>query len=64
VQVNGVFGPQTDAQHALSLDIPAVAADGIVGPVIWQALVSGMLWGYAISPLSASPNADQNRWNH
>jgi peptidoglycan hydrolase-like protein with peptidoglycan-binding domain len=30
-------------QHALSLDIPSVAVDGIVGPVTWQALVSGML---------------------
>ena len=48
VQIDGVFGPETDAavrgfQHALSLDIPAVAVDGIVGPVTWQALVSGML---------------------
>ena len=30
-------------QHALSLDIPSVEVDGIVGPVTWQALVSGML---------------------
>ncbi len=47
-QVDGIFGPVTDAavrafQHALSLDIPAVIVDGIVGPVTWQALVSGML---------------------
>ena len=47
-QVDGVFGPVTEAavrgfQHALSLDIPSVAVDGIVGPVTWQALVSGML---------------------
>ena len=47
-QVDGIFGPLTDAavrgfQHALSLDIPSVAVDGIVGPVTWQALVSGML---------------------
>ena len=39
---------QTDAtvrgfQQALHLDIPSVAVDGIVGPVTWQALVSGML---------------------
>ena len=50
VQVDGAFGPQTDGavrgfQHALSLDIPSVAVDGIVGPVTWQALVSGMLSG-------------------
>ena len=48
VQIDGVFGPGTDAavrgfQHALSLDIPSVTVDGIVGPVTWQALVSGML---------------------
>jgi peptidoglycan hydrolase-like protein with peptidoglycan-binding domain len=47
-QVDGIFGPATDAavrgfQQALSLDIPSVAVDGIVGPVTWQALVSGML---------------------
>jgi peptidoglycan hydrolase-like protein with peptidoglycan-binding domain len=47
-QVDGVFGPVTDAavrgfQQALSLDIPSVKVDGIVGPVTWQALVSSML---------------------
>lgn len=47
-QVDGIFGPATDAavrgfQQALSLDIPSVVVDGIVGPVTWQALVSGML---------------------
>ena len=47
-QVDGIFGPKTEAavrgfQQALSLDIPSVTADGIVGPVTWQALVSGML---------------------
>jgi peptidoglycan hydrolase-like protein with peptidoglycan-binding domain len=50
LQIDGAFGPQTDAtvrgfQHALSLDIPAVIVDGIVGPITWQALVSGMLSG-------------------
>jgi peptidoglycan hydrolase-like protein with peptidoglycan-binding domain len=48
LKVDGIFGPQTDStvrgfQHALSLDIPAVVVDGIVGPITWQALVSGML---------------------
>jgi peptidoglycan hydrolase-like protein with peptidoglycan-binding domain len=50
LQIDGIFGPQTEStvrgfQHALSLDIPLVAVDGIVGPVTWQALVSGMLSG-------------------
>ena len=48
LQVDGIFGPETEAavrgfQHALHLDIPSVTVDGIVGPVTWQALVSGML---------------------
>jgi len=46
--VDGIFGPKTDAavrgfQKALHQDIPSVTVDGIVGPVTWQALVSGML---------------------
>ena len=50
LRVDGIFGPQTDStvrgfQHALSLDVPSVVVDGIVGPVTWQALVSGMLSG-------------------
>ena len=50
LQVDGIFGPQTDStvrgfQHALSLDISSVAVDGIVGPITWQALISGMLSG-------------------
>jgi peptidoglycan hydrolase-like protein with peptidoglycan-binding domain len=48
LQVDGVFGPKTNAavrdfQQALHQDIPSVAVDGIVGPVTWRALVSGML---------------------
>ena len=49
-QIDGIFGPETEAavrgfQKALHTDIPSVAVDGIVGPVTWQALVSGMLSG-------------------
>jgi peptidoglycan hydrolase-like protein with peptidoglycan-binding domain len=48
--VDGIFGPKTDAavrgfQQALHQDVPSVAVDGIVGPVTWRALVSGMLAG-------------------
>ena len=47
-QIDGIFGPETDEavrgfQHALSLDYPEVVVDGIVGPITWRALVSGML---------------------
>jgi peptidoglycan hydrolase-like protein with peptidoglycan-binding domain len=46
--VDGIFGPKTDDavrgfQQALHQDIPSVTVDGIVGPVTWRALVSGML---------------------
>ena len=48
LQVDGIFGPRTDAavrdfQRALHQDIPSVTVDGIVGPITWRALVSGML---------------------
>jgi len=50
LQVDGIFGPKTDAavrgfQQALHQEIPSVTVEGIVGPVTWQALVSGMLSG-------------------
>jgi peptidoglycan hydrolase-like protein with peptidoglycan-binding domain len=32
-----------DFQRALHQDIPSVTVDGIVGPITWRALVSGML---------------------
>jgi len=48
LQIDGIFGPGTAAavrgfQQALHQDIPSVTVDGIVGPVTWRALVSGML---------------------
>lgn len=46
--LDGDFGPKTEAavrgfQQALRADDPSVAVDGIVGPVTWRALISGML---------------------
>jgi peptidoglycan hydrolase-like protein with peptidoglycan-binding domain len=48
LQVDGIFGPKTEAavrgfQNAIHQDVPSMAVDGIVGPMTWQALVSGML---------------------
>jgi peptidoglycan hydrolase-like protein with peptidoglycan-binding domain len=45
LQVDGIFGPKTEAavrdfQQTLSLSVPSVTVDGIVGPVTWQALIS------------------------
>ena len=47
-QVDGIFGPITEDavrafQSAVRADVPAMAVDGIVGPMTWQALISGML---------------------
>ena len=45
VQIDGIFGPRTDTfirGFQTALGIPS---DGIVGPVTWRALVSGMLSG-------------------
>lgn len=48
LRIDGAFGPKTEAavrgfQQAVHADVPAMAVDGIVGPMTWQALVSGML---------------------
>ncbi|MBB2893795.1 peptidoglycan-binding domain-containing protein [Flexivirga oryzae] len=48
--VDGVFGPKTDQavrgfQQSLHADVPTVVVDGVVGPMTWQGLVSGMLAG-------------------
>ena len=47
-QVDGIFGPVTEEavrgfQEAVRADEPSMAVDGIVGPMTWQALISGML---------------------
>ena len=43
VQVDGVFGPNTNAAVRGFQQALGSAVDGIVGPLTWCALVSGML---------------------
>jgi peptidoglycan hydrolase-like protein with peptidoglycan-binding domain len=45
VQIDGIFGPRTDAFVRGFQTALGIASDGIVGPVTWRALVSGMLSG-------------------
>jgi peptidoglycan hydrolase-like protein with peptidoglycan-binding domain len=45
LQIDGIFGPQTDAAVRGFQQAVGIAVDGIVGPVTWRALVSGMLAG-------------------
>ncbi|MEU8821232.1 peptidoglycan-binding protein [Actinoplanes sp. NPDC048796] len=49
--VDGIFGPVTETvvidwqQFLHDNDEPAMAVDGIVGPMTWQSLISGMYAG-------------------
>ena len=45
VHVDGIFGPKTDAWIRGFQTAVGTASDGIVGPITWRALVSGMLSG-------------------
>jgi peptidoglycan hydrolase-like protein with peptidoglycan-binding domain len=45
VEVDGIFGPITDAWVRGFQTAVGTASDGIVGPITWRALVSGMLSG-------------------
>jgi peptidoglycan hydrolase-like protein with peptidoglycan-binding domain len=45
VQIDGIFGPQIDAAVRGFQQALGITVDGIVGPVTWRALVSGMLSG-------------------
>jgi peptidoglycan hydrolase-like protein with peptidoglycan-binding domain len=45
VQIDGIFGPETDAAVRGFQQALGVSVDGIVGPITWRALVSGMLSG-------------------
>lgn len=41
--IDGIFGPKTEAFVRGFQEAVEITVDGIVGPVTWQALVSGML---------------------
>jgi peptidoglycan hydrolase-like protein with peptidoglycan-binding domain len=43
--IDGSFGPQTEAAVRGFQDALGIAVDGVVGPISWRALVSGMLSG-------------------
>ena len=45
VQIDGIFGPKTDAWVRGFQEALEITVDGIVGPVTWRAMVSGMLSG-------------------
>ena len=45
VHVDGIFGPRTDSWVRGFQRAVGTASDGIVGPITWRALVSGMLSG-------------------
>jgi peptidoglycan hydrolase-like protein with peptidoglycan-binding domain len=45
IHVDGIFGPRTDQFVRGFQTAVGTASDGIVGPITWRALVSGMLSG-------------------
>jgi peptidoglycan hydrolase-like protein with peptidoglycan-binding domain len=45
IHVDGIFGPRTDSWIRGFQTAVGTASDGIVGPITWRALVSGMLSG-------------------
>jgi len=45
IQIDGIFGPRTEAWVRGFQTAVETASDGIVGPITWRAMVSGMLSG-------------------
>jgi peptidoglycan hydrolase-like protein with peptidoglycan-binding domain len=45
IHVDGIFGPQTDQWVRGFQTAVGTVSDGVVGPITWRAMVSGMLSG-------------------
>ena len=45
IQIDGIFGPRTEAWVRGFQTAVGTASDGIVGPITWRAMMSGMLSG-------------------
>jgi peptidoglycan hydrolase-like protein with peptidoglycan-binding domain len=45
LEIDGIFGPNTEQAVRGFQEALGVAVDGIAGPITWRALVSGMLSG-------------------
>jgi peptidoglycan hydrolase-like protein with peptidoglycan-binding domain len=45
LKVDGIFGPRTEEAVRGFQEALGITVDGVVGPVTWRALVSGMLSG-------------------
>lgn len=43
LQIDGIFGPRTEAAVRGFQQALGIGVDGIVGPLTWRGLVSGML---------------------
>src|SRR4029453_8296686 len=55
--IDGIFGPKTEAWVRGFQEGAEITVDGIVGPVTWRVLVSGLLAGWAGPGPNSAPSA-------